>query len=78
MLFVSENLKKIFEDLFFKRVKKKIEDLIIIIFFGEHLRLCPCPRKGLSSKGLSLALDIFLCPWPRVLLPQLHLCPVSV
>ena len=28
-------------------------------FFGEHLRLCPCPRKDLSSKGLSLASDIF-------------------
>ena len=45
---------------------------------GEHLRLCPCPRKGLSSKRLSLASDIFLCPRPRALCPQLHLCPVSV
>ena len=50
----------------------------IIFFFGEHLRLCPCPRKGLSSKGLSLASDIFLCPWPRALCPQLHLCSVSI
>ena len=47
-------------------------------FFGEHWRLCPCPRKGLSSKELSLASDIFLCPWPRALCPLLHLCPVSV
>ena len=69
--------KKFLKTFFLKRVKKNFEDIIIIIF-GQHLRLCPCPRKGLSSKGLSLASDIFLCPWPQALCPQLHLCPVSV
>ena len=59
--------------------KKKLKTLLLFFFFfGEHLRLCPCPRKGLSSKRLSLVSDIFLCPWPRALCPQLHLCPVSV
>ena len=53
-------------------------------FFWEHLHLCPWPRprahscpwprEGLSSEGLSLALDFFLCPWPRALCPRLHLC----
>ena len=61
-----------------KPVKKNFEYLIITIFFGEHLRLCPCPKKGLSSEGLSLASDDFLCPWPRALCPRLHLFPVSV
>ena len=37
-------------------------------FFGEHLRLCPWPREGLS-----LASDFFLCPWPRTLCRRLHL-----
>ena len=31
---------------------------------------CPWPRKGLSSEGVSLALD-FLCTWPRALGPRL-------
>ena len=66
---------RFFDFAFVKTPEKKIfKD----IFFGEHLRLCPCPRKGLSSKGLSLASDIFLGPWPRALCPQLHLCPVFV
>ena len=59
--------------------KKKLKTLLLLLlFFGEDLRLCPCPRNGLSSKRLSLASDIFLCSWPRALCPQLHLCPVSV
>ena len=59
-LFFRDHLKKNFEDLFCLRSREKnFEDLIIIIFFGEHLRLCPCPGKSLSSEGLSLALDIF-------------------
>ena len=67
-----------FDFVFLRTPEKKIFKDIIFLFFGEHLRLCPCPRKGLSSKGLSLASDIFLCPWPRALCPQFHLYPVSV
>ena len=78
ILFFGDNLKNFFENLFFKTREKNFEDLIVIILFGEHLRLCPSPRKGLSSEGLSLASDIFLCPWPRALCPRLHLSPVSV
>ena len=66
-------------NLFFLNTWKKIlKTVLLLSFFGGHLRLCPCPRKGLSSKELSLAQDIFLCPWPRALCPRLHLCPVSV
>ena len=67
-----------FDFVFLRTPEKKFFKDIIFLFFGEHLRLCPCPRKGLSSKGLSLASDIFLCPWPRALCPQFHLYPVSV
>ena len=69
---------RIFDFVFLRTPEKTFFEDIIFLSFGEHLRLCPCPRKGLSSKGLSLASDIFLCPWPRALCPQLHFCPVSV
>ena len=71
-------LSTVFQFVFLRTPEKKIFEDIIFLFFGEHLRLCPCPRKGLFSKGLSLASDIFLCPWPQPLCPQPHLCPVSV
>ena len=57
-----DHLKKNFEDLFFLNARKKYLKTDVLLFyfiFGEHLRLCPCPRKGLSSKGLSLASDVF-------------------
>ena len=55
-----DRLKKNFENLF--RLKNIFEDL----FFGEHLRLCPC---SLASRGSVLGLGIFLRPWPRALCP---------
>ena len=50
---------EIFWFCFFENTWKKIFEDIIFLFFGEHLHVFPCPRKGLSSKGLSLASDIF-------------------
>ena len=50
---------RFFDFVFLRTPEKKFLEDIIFLFFGEHLRLCPCPRKGLSSKGLSLASDIF-------------------
>ena len=63
-----ETLRKICEDLFLEIAWKKI---LITFFFWRTLALvplvlglglehiCPWPREGLSSEGLSLALDFF-------------------
>ena len=51
-----ENLQRPFLfSAFGDRLKKNFKDL-----FFDHLRLCPRPREGLSSEGLSLALDFFV------------------
>ena len=53
-----EITEKLFENLFFSnRLNKFIKDLVIFIIFSEPL--CPTPRKGLFSEGLSLASDFF-------------------
>ena len=66
---IENRLKKIFEDLFFWKTLAPVSFVLGL----EHS--CPWPREGLSSEGLSLALDFFLCPWPwpRALRPRLHL-----
>ena len=46
-----------------------------LFFIGEHLRLCPwslASRVSVLGKAV-LGLRFFLCPWPWVLCPRLHL-----
>ena len=55
-------------------LKTFFEDLV---FFLENTCGCvlgPWPRECLFSERLSLALDFFLCSWPRALCSRLHLC----
>ena len=78
--FRSEDLLFIY--LFFWRTPKIS---FFFSFFLNHFRVvplvlglehsCTWPREGLSSVGLSLTSDFFLCPssWPRALCPWFHL-----
>ena len=89
--FCGDRLKNFCEDLFFFfwRSPEKFLWRPFFFFFGEHLRLCPCPWPraflslasrvsvlGKAVLGLGLGLGFFLCPWPwpPALCPWLHLC----
>ena len=52
-----------FFDFVFLRTEKKFLKTLFF-FFGEHLRLCPCPRKG--------------CLWPRIFFCVLGLEPCAL
>ena len=54
---------------FWEYLKKNWRHYYYYFFFGEHLRLCPCPRKSLSSKRRKG------CLWPRIFFCVLGLEP---
>ena len=57
------------------RLKKCLKNFFFFLENTCTYVLGPWPREGLSSKGLSLASDFFLCSWscPRALCSRLHL-----
>ena len=67
--FFRDRLKKFLITFFFFFLRTLA--LVSLVLGLEHI--CPWPREGLSSEGLSLALaSDFLCPWPRALCLRLH------